>query len=248
MRPLLLLVLALIGLVFVAPAEASILVRFQTALGDFDVELYDDLAPLTVANFLAYTRDGDYDDSIIHRSVPGFVVQGGARRVSGSMLPPIPQRPPVENEFQPCDEGCNVRGTIAMAKIDMMPDSATNSWFINLVDNSGYPDDPNGLDYANEGFTVFGRVLGDGMDVVDAVAALPRCGQFPGSCQIIASFPQLPLRNYAGGSVTVANLVVVNQVTELPEPGVTTLRAGALASLLLLARLTARRRGADPRP
>jgi peptidyl-prolyl cis-trans isomerase A (cyclophilin A) len=147
----------------------------------------------------------------------------------------------VVNEFQPCDGGCNVRGTLAMAKLEDEPDSATNSWFINLADNSA------NLDVQNEGFATFGRVLGDGMSVVDAVAALPRCKQFL-TCGLSASYPDLPLRNYAGGGVTVGNLIFVDQIVEVPEPGVAALRTGALASVLLLARLSARRRGAGRRP
>jgi len=237
MRPLL---LVLVALIWASPGRATVLVRFETTLGEFEVELWDDVAPLTVANFLAYARNGDYDGSFIHRSIPGFIVQGGSVRISNDSITPIPQRPPVVNEFQPCDGGCNVRGTLAMAKLMDLPDSATNSWFINLADNSA------NLDVQNEGFATFGRVLGDGMSVVDAVAALPRCKQFQ-TCGLRASYPDLPLRNYAGGGVTIGNLIFVEQIVEVPEPGEFALRAGALACVLLLARLTARRRGAAPR-
>jgi cyclophilin family peptidyl-prolyl cis-trans isomerase len=238
MRRLLLLALALCC---ADTSRAVVLVRVETTLGDFDVELWDDVAPLTVANFLAYARDGDYDGSFIHRSIPGFIVQGGSRRISNNMIAPIPQRPPVVNEFQPCDGGCNVRGTLAMAKLEDLPDSATNSWFINLADNSA------NLDVQNEGFATFGRVVGDGMSVVDAVAALPRCRQFA-NCGLRVSYPDLPLRNYAGGGVAVGNLIFAEQITEVPEPGSPALRAGALACVLLLAHLNARRRAAGRRP
>jgi cyclophilin family peptidyl-prolyl cis-trans isomerase len=145
------------------------------------------------------------------------------------------------NEFQPCDDGCNVRGTLAMAKVEDDEHSATNSWFINLADNS------ENLDNQNGGFATFGRVVGDGMAVVDAIAALPRCGQFL-NCSLRTSLPELPLRNYAGGGVAVRHLVFVEQVVEVPEPAETGLRLGALGTVLLLARLTARRRAAAPRP
>src|SRR5690606_25761942 len=94
----------------------------------------DKHTPKTVENFLAYVNAGAYTDSIIHRSVPGFVVQGGGFEFTGA-LPPvvITQKPAVINEplFS------NVRGTIAMAKVGNDPNSATNQWFINLDNNSG---------------------------------------------------------------------------------------------------------------
>ena len=120
----------------------------------------------TSKNFLKYV-DGDlYDGSIFHRSVPGFVLQGGgfaAPVVSsseGGMPEEIKNFGTVDN--QPGNS--NVKGTIAMAKIGGQPDSATNQWFINLSDNDL-------LDSQNEGFTVFGKVLGDGMDVVEELAS-----------------------------------------------------------------------------
>ena len=237
MRPLLLLVLTLLC---ADPARAVVLVRFETVLGDFDVELYDDRAPLTVSNFLAYTRDGDYDGSFIHRSIPGFIVQGGSFGFDGTLFYAIPQRPPVMNEFQPCDGGCNVRGTLAMAKIMDQPDSATNSWFVNLANNSA------NLDNQNEGFAVFGRVIGDGMDVVDAIAALPTTKvDLPGALPVLENFP---LYNYTGGAITAANLAMVPRIVEVSEPGASALRAGALGCVFFVARLTARRRGAGRQP
>ena len=120
----------------------------------------------TSKNFLKYV-DGDlYDGSIFHRSIPGFVLQGGgfaAPVVSsseGGMPEEIKNFGTVDN--QPGNS--NVKGTIAMAKIGGQPDSATNQWFINLSDNDL-------LDSQNEGFTVFGKVLGDGMDVVEELAS-----------------------------------------------------------------------------
>ncbi len=83
--------------------------------------------------------------------------------------------------------------------------------------------------------------------MVDAVAALPRCKQFL-TCGLSASYPDLPLRNYAGGGVTVGNLIFVDQIVEVPEPGVAALRGGALGCVLLVARLSAWRRRAAPRP
>ena len=131
-------------------------------------------APLTVQNFLNYVNDGDYVNTIIHRSVPGFIVQGGGFTVDGlanvldnpaSAIGVIPADPPVVNEFSA--ERSNLRGTIAMAKLGGNPDSATNQWFFNLADNS------DNLDNQNGGFTVFGEVLSQSdLDNLDAIASV----------------------------------------------------------------------------
>jgi len=144
-------------------------VRVETTLGDFEVQLFDDVTPLTVQNFLGYVEDGAYERSIIHRSVPDFVIQGGGFTTGPAETFPetfpgkVPVHLPVRNEARVS----NVRGTIAMALeyVDDRPliNSATNEWYINLDDNSRLDADD---------FTVFGEVRGDGMDVVDAIAAL----------------------------------------------------------------------------
>jgi len=127
-------------------------------------------APLTVQNFQNYVNNGDYVNSFIHRSVPGFVVQGGGFVVENSAISPITTNPPVQNEFSP--ERSNSRGTIAMAKLGGNPDSATSQWFFNLGDNND-PDNPNSLDNQNGGFTVFGELLSaTDLAVVDAIADL----------------------------------------------------------------------------
>lgn len=145
--------------------ELQEFVCLDTNVGEFCLELYDDSAPLTVANFRNYVEAGDYDDTIIHRSAPRFVVQGGGFYYSAeeNELIAIPKDAPVVNEF----ERSNLRGTIAMAKLGDDPNSATNEWFINLVDNS------ENLDNQNGGFTVFGKVIGQGMAVVDSIAGKP---------------------------------------------------------------------------
>lgn len=136
-------------------------------------------APNSVANFLNYVNDGDYIDSIIHRSVPGFVVQGGGFVVEGleealndetpddgtEAVELVPTDPPIANEFS--EERSNVRGTIAFARLGGDPDSATSQWFFNLADNSA------NLDTQNGGFTVFGQVLGEeDLETIDAIADL----------------------------------------------------------------------------
>jgi cyclophilin family peptidyl-prolyl cis-trans isomerase len=142
-------------------------VQVETSLGELCLRLLGDAAPATVANFLGYVGRGDYDGSFFHRLVPGFVLQGGGFRFdNGSGLyQPIPQRPPVVNE----PGVSNRRGTVAMAKLEGQPDSATKEWFVNLADNSA------NLDVQNGGFTVFAVVEG-GLPVADAIAALPRLG------------------------------------------------------------------------
>jgi cyclophilin family peptidyl-prolyl cis-trans isomerase len=140
-----------------------IFVVMETPLGDIPIALYPEMAPLTVANFLDYADRGDFDGSLVHRSVPGFVIQGGGYREVGGDYAAIPTDPPVTNE--PCLS--NTEGTVAMARVGGQPNSATSQWFINLTDNTS-------LDSVDGGFTAFGHVVGDGMDVALAIASLPR--------------------------------------------------------------------------
>lgn len=146
-------------------AEATI-VRYQTVLGDIDVRLYDTATPASVANFMNYLNDGDWDDSIIHRSVSDFVVQGGGFKWDSELenITRLSTDPSVINE----PGISNLRGTVAYAKLGSDPNSATSQWFFNVDDNT-FLDNP----LNNGGFTVFGRVLGNGMDIVDAINALP---------------------------------------------------------------------------
>jgi peptidyl-prolyl cis-trans isomerase A (cyclophilin A) len=179
-------------------ANATI-VRFETVLGNIDVRLYDTKTPLTTQNFMNYVDDSDWDDTFFHRSVPGFVVQGGGFKFAdGVGVSSVPQDPAVMNEFGIS----NLRGTIAMAKLGSGPNTATNQWFFNLANNAA------NLDNQNGGFTVFGRVLGNGMAVVDAIAALPIYNA--GS-----PFDALPLRNYTSPNpVMDANFANVTRIIE----------------------------------
>jgi len=139
--------------------------------GRFFVELFDAsgpvrTTPLTAANFLRYVDNGLYANTILHRTVPGFITQGGGfsqPSTAGRGPTAIPAYAAVANEFG----NHNLRGTIAMAKLGGDADSATNQWFVNLADNT------TNLDFQNGGFTAFGRVLGAGMSVVDSLAAIP---------------------------------------------------------------------------
>jgi peptidyl-prolyl cis-trans isomerase A (cyclophilin A) len=156
-----------------AQSAHATIVQFQTTKGDFQVNLYDKTAPETVKNFLAYVNAGAYNNTVITRGIPNFIIQGGGftyKTSNGKLsLIDVPTKPAVINE----PVYSNRRGTIAMAKIGGYPNSATNEWFINLADNSsGNPQ----LDTANGGYTVFGEVIFtgtvDGMTTVDSIAAL----------------------------------------------------------------------------
>ncbi len=182
-------------------ATASTRVHVETVLGNFELELYEDKAPLTVENFLAYVRRGDFDSTFIHRSVPGFVIQGGGYKLIDGGVVPVATQAPIKNEFQLS----NVRGTLAMAKLGGDPDSATSQWFINLADNSA------SLDTTNGGYTVFGKVLGNGMDVIDQIAALPIYAAQP-------PFGELPVIGYGGsGALQPENYVIVSKVVIRPH-------------------------------
>jgi len=139
-------------------------VRFKTNIGDIDVTLAPDVAPATVANFLNYVNKGAYANSIFHRSVPGFIIQGGGFKLVDGVPTVIPEDTAVVNEYKIS----NTRGTISMAKLGDNPNSATNQWFFNLADNSG------NLDNQNGGFTAFGRVTSSSsLTIMDRIAGLP---------------------------------------------------------------------------
>lgn len=184
--------------------SANTIARMQTSLGVIDVQLYDTETPLTVANFVSYAESGAYADSFIHRSMPGFIIQGGGYTWNGTtnQLGYIATNPPVVNEYSPSRS--NLRGTIAMAKLGSDPNSATSQWFFNLADNSA------NLDNQNGGFTVFGQVLHSGMTVVDAIAALPRF-----SAGKNTPFETVPYLAPLTDTLQKSNLVTIEQVSVL---------------------------------
>jgi cyclophilin family peptidyl-prolyl cis-trans isomerase len=147
---------------FFSDPDVSQASRVVFNTGTIDFAYYPDAAPTTVTNFLGYISRGDYTNSIIHRSIPGFVLQGGGYKAAAG-APSIPRQPAVINE----PEITNARGTVAMAKVGSNPNSATSEFFISLANNAS------NLNNQNEGFTVFARVAGNGMAVADAIAALP---------------------------------------------------------------------------
>lgn len=133
-------------------------VLFTTNMGDIEVELYPQKAPITVANFLKYVNSGFYNNTIFHRVIPNFMIQGGG--FTENMTQKETQAA-IKNE---ANNGLkNDRGTISMARTAMV-DSATSQFFINLKNN----------DFLNNGsrdfgYAVFGKVI-SGMDVVDKIA------------------------------------------------------------------------------
>jgi cyclophilin family peptidyl-prolyl cis-trans isomerase len=137
------------------------MIRFDTSLGAFIIELLDKEAPVSSANFGQYVDEKFFDGTIFHRVIPGFVIQGGG------MLPGMKQKQthsPIKNE---ATNGLkNLRGTLSMARTNDI-NSATSQFFVNLVDNAF-------LDHQgprNYGYAVFGRVT-EGMDVIDKIAAV----------------------------------------------------------------------------
>ena len=135
------------------------MIRFETSLGDFVVELFPDEAPVTSENFLQYVDAGHFDGTVFHRVIPGFVIQGGGLTEDMSQKK---TRTPIENE---ATNGLrNLRGTLSMARTNDI-NSATSQFFVNLVDNAFLDHQGPG----NYGYAVFGKVV-EGMDVIEAIA------------------------------------------------------------------------------
>ena len=145
------------------PAPGNPVVVIETSAGPITVELFKDQAPVSVENFLQYVRDGFYTNTIWHRVVPGYVIQGGGYTPDLDLKP---TRPPIQNEAT--NRLSNSKGTVAMARLTAAR-SATSQFFINLVDNAGL--DFHGLAPADFGYAVFGRVI-DGWDTVNAIASV----------------------------------------------------------------------------
>jgi cyclophilin family peptidyl-prolyl cis-trans isomerase len=132
-------------------------VVMETSLGTIKLELDDVKAPLTVANFLSYVDENFYDNTVFHRVIPDFMIQGGGFQPG---LRQKTTKSPIKNESP--NGLSNVRGSIAMARTNDL-DSATAQFFINVVDNSRNLDKPR--------YCVFGKVT-EGMDVVDKIKAV----------------------------------------------------------------------------
>jgi cyclophilin family peptidyl-prolyl cis-trans isomerase len=201
-----------------ADTDVSAAIRLTTVLGPIDLALLGQQKPITVTNFLHYVNEGRYflgnALSFVHRSLPGFIIQGGGflgADSGGSLqITQVLAFPAIQNE----PGISNKRGTIAMAQDGTNANSATSQWFINLADNGG---PPHNLDIRNTlpnndqvgPYTVFGRVVNNSMTVVDAIAAVPRYNSG-------APFDSIPLRNYtAPNPVVTANLVSVPGISQI---------------------------------
>jgi peptidyl-prolyl cis-trans isomerase B (cyclophilin B) len=150
------------------------MVVISTSKGDIHIQLDTENTPLTAENFLNYVRSGFYDNTIFHRVISGFMIQGGGLTSDMSQKE---TRSPIKNEAKNAQP--NKRGTVAMART-MDPDSATAQFFINVADN-GF------LNFTGEnvqgfGYCVFGEVV-EGMDVVDAIAKV-KTGQNKGHADV----------------------------------------------------------------
>lgn len=137
-------------------------VCMQTTLGELVLEVYPAKAPQTAANFLKYVVDGFYAGTLIHRVVPGFVIQGGG--FTSGMVSKPPTYPPIPLESN--NTLHNWQYTLAMARTSV-PDSATSQFYVNLVDNFGLDYDP--TQSGANGYAVFGQVI-SGTNVVDQIA------------------------------------------------------------------------------
>ena len=185
-----------------APAAPAVLVKPQvkitTTMGDIVIELESERAPKSVANFLAYVKAGQYNDTVFHRVIPTFMIQGGGYTKD---LAYKGTRDPIENEAT--NGLSNLRGTVAMARLDD-PNSATSQFFINVVDNKFLNFTLGG----SAGYAVFARVI-SGMDVVDKIRAVK-------TDSVTAGFADKPLE-----PVTIQNAVEFDPAVDakpMPAP------------------------------
>jgi cyclophilin family peptidyl-prolyl cis-trans isomerase len=189
----------------------TMIARFVTTSGTIDVELFQEDAPITVENFLAYANLGIWDGTFFHRSAESggvpFIIQGGG--FSSTTLDALENFGGTQNEFGVS----NTRGTIAMAKLGGDPDSASNQWFFNNGDNSA------NLDNQNGGFTVFGSIVGSsGLDVMDLIATFATVNATAQG----SAFNEVPVNDEQtvidnGGTVVTSDLVVVSRLSILVD-------------------------------
>ena len=154
-----LLLLAVAGVVHAAPDPR---VRVTTSMGDFVIELLPERAPLTVNNFLRYVREGHYNNTLIHRVISNFVIQGGGHDATTYDLKPVHE--PIVNES---GNGLqNKRGMVGLARSDV-PHSGNAQFFVDLADNPDLDPLP-----TRWGYAVFGKVV-EGMDVIERIGVTP---------------------------------------------------------------------------
>ena len=191
--------------------EAESAVRVSTTLGNMDFILFDTATPATVTNFMNYVNAGKYTEVVFHRSIAGFVIQGGGFKGTGveSNFNSVGTNPTVVNEPGIANEV----GTLSMAKLGGDPNSATSQFFVSLGDNRA------NLDYQNGGFTVFGRVAGNGMTVAEAISNLPddTYDLFLNGSAAATPFTNFPLNVPSmPAPMDQTKLVKMNSVTPIP--------------------------------
>lgn len=166
--------------------QAVTVVQVDTSMGSFELELYEDKAPETVANFVKYAEAGFYNNLIFHRIIEDLIIQGGGYDQDMNARD---TNPPISNE---ANNGLkNLRGTIAMART-FNPHTADSQFFINLNDNPTF-------DFQREsvmgyGYCVFGKII-KGMDVLDAIGKV--------ETGIVADFQDVPLKPVVINAVTI---------------------------------------------
>ena len=183
----------------------------------FFVEVYNDqndsnkTTPITANNFLKYVNDSSYDQTLIHRLVPNFVIQGGGYTwptPSSNEEGGYPLRVKSKGEITNEPGNSNLMGTISMAKVAGLPNSAVSEWFINLSDNIS-------LDSQNEGFSVFGHLLGDS---INNPLLLNNQSIYNVSYSDIGlNIPELPLVNVQGNIIKNTNYFAIRTITEINE-------------------------------
>ncbi len=192
---------------FFVQRSARTIARITTNIGIIDIELFEQQASISVANFLNYADTARYDNTFFHRSVASFVLQGGGFVADPGLDVEVEVDPPIQNEFGIS----NTRGTLAFAKRGGDQNSATSQFFFNIGDNGG------NLDSQNGGFTVFAQVIGeDGLALMDEINDLMTVN----ASSFNAALTDLPVRNNVtnGDDVRVGDLVVVERIALLLDP------------------------------
>jgi cyclophilin family peptidyl-prolyl cis-trans isomerase len=213
-------------LLFVSKRDRSTrpVARVSTSYGAMNVSLFKDLTPQTVDNFFHYANEAAWDGTFFHRNVQGFITQGGGFAIhADNSLSAIHQEAQVPNEFQ-AGVTTNIRGRIAMAKLDPDapgggPDSATNQWFFSAADNRA------NLDNQNGGFAAFGEInSAAGLAVLDAIQGLTSLNGVP--LPGLGSFDDVPLNDAAAAQargfidpqadlVSVRRVAILNKISAL---------------------------------
>lgn len=198
--------IAISVLLILNTVSMATVVRFETTVGVIDIEMYEDDAPVTVENFLNYVNRGDYDGTVVHRTDPGFIIQGGGFRFLGNKrFETVPTDQPIINEAQVS----NTFGTISMARTSN-PNSATNQWFFNMANNTV-------LNPSNEnaGYAVFGQVI-RGMESLNIIESLLRINFFDATPS--GSFGEFPLYIYdEGNNPNQSNPILASNVVKIDK-------------------------------